>query len=179
MERALVIIDVQKDYFEGGRNELVNAVGAAENIKKLIKEFRKRKEPIIYIQHINTKPDAAFMVDGTDGIEISELILPQSTDLVIEKHYPNSFLQTSLENNLKDLKIQEIVVCGMMTHMCVDTTVRAAKGLGYGVTLVEDACATRNLIWDNQVITADIVQNVFMASLSGTFAKVCKVKNLI
>lgn len=178
MEKALIVVDVQKDYFEGGRNELVHAKEATGKVKKLIDAFRAKDEPVIYIQHINTRPGATFFIAGTDGIDISELIAPKSTDIIVEKHYPNSFLETTLQKHLNEMGVKKLVICGMMTHMCIDTTVRAAKGLGYEVTLVEDACATKNLVWNGELISAEVVQKVFMASLNGSFASICQEKDL-
>lgn len=179
MEKALIIIDVQNDYFEGGRNELVNVNEATLNIKKLIQVFRANGEPIIYIQHINTSPNASFFIKGTDGTKISDLIAPLSTDIIVEKHYPNSFLKTTLQEHLNKLGVKKLVICGMMTHMCIDTTVRAAKAMEYEVTLIEDACATKDLIWNQEIIPAEVVQKTFMASLNVSFAKICKVNDVI
>ena len=69
-------------------------------------------------------------------------------------------------------EITELVVCGMMTHMCVDTTVRAAKDLGYLVTLISDACATKDLEWNGRKLPASLINDVYMASLNGRFATV-------
>lgn len=179
MKRALLIIDVQNDYFEGGRNELVHTREATLNIQELITEFRAEGEPVIYIQHINTYPNASFFIDETDGIKISELIAPLSSDTVIVKHCPDSFQETPLREHLERLDIRELVICGMMTHMCVDTTVRAARGLGYNVTLVEDACATQDLKWNGELIPADVVQKTYMASMNASFATICKTQDLI
>ncbi len=91
---------------------------------------------------------------------------------MIEKHTPDSFYQTNLKSELDKKDIRHLVVCGMMTHMCVDTTVRATRSLGYDITLIEDACATRDLEWNNAVVPAPVVQAAFMASLSGSFAEI-------
>ena len=179
MGKALIIVDVQKDYFEGGRNELVGAKEATKKIKYLIDAFRAKNEPVIYVKHINNKPGATFFIAGTDGIEVSDLITPESTDLIVEKHSPNSFLGTSLQEHLVDMKIKKLVICGMMTHMCIDTTVRAAKGLEYEITVVEDACATKNLVWNGEIIPADYVQKIYMSSLNGSFANICQAKEVI
>jgi len=77
------------------------------------------------------------------------------------------------------MKIKKLVICGMMTHMCIDTTVRAAKGLEYEITVVEDACATKNLVWNGEIIPADYVQKIYMSSLNGSFANICQAKEVI
>ena len=171
MKEALLIIDVQNDYFPGGRCELYNTYEAEKRIISLIKESRILQRPIIYIQHINSA-DRTFFLEGTYGCEISERIKPQSEDKVIVKHYPNSFLNTELDSYLKEKEIKKLIVCGMMTHMCVDTTVRAAMDYGYKVDLVADACATKDLIIAGEVIPAETVQKTFLASLNGVFATI-------
>ena len=171
MKEALLIIDVQNDYFPGGTNELHNPYEAEERIRELIAESRECDRPVIYIQHINP-PDDYFFLEGTHGAEISDRIKPMDGDRIIVKNYPNSFLETELDEYLKTLEVDTLIVCGMMTHMCVDTTVRAAMDYGYQVKLVADACATMDLEIDGEVIPADIVQKAFIASLDGVFATV-------
>lgn len=93
-------------------------------------------------------------------------------DKVIVKYYPNSFHETELESYLKEKGIKKLIVCGMMTHMCVDTTVRAAMDYGYEIELVAEGCATMDLEISGEIIPAQIVQKVFLASLEGVFAKI-------
>lgn len=171
MREALVIIDVQNDYFPGGTCELYHAYEAEEKIQSLIQESRTQKRPIIYIQHINS-PDDTFFLENTYGCEISERIKPLPDDKVIVKYYPNSFYKTELDSYLKEKGIKKLIVCGMMTHMCVDTTVRAAMDYGYEVDLVADGCATMDLEISGEIIPAEIVQKTFLASLEGVFAKI-------
>lgn len=160
MHEALLIIDVQNDYFPGGACELCHAYDAENKIIQLIKESRKQKRPIIYIQHINP-PDDTFFLEGTYGCEISERIKPLPDDKVIVKYYPNSFCETELDAYLQEKDIKKLVVCRMMTHMCVDTTVRAAMDYGYEVELVADGCATMDLEISGEIIPAEIVQKTF------------------
>ena len=144
MREALLIIDVQNDYFPGGACELWNAYEAEKTIQALIKESRTLGRPVIYIQHINP-PEDTFFLEGSFGCEISERIKPQSDDKVIVKYYPNSFLETELDSYLKEKEIHKLIVCGMMTHMCIDTTVHAAMDYGYEVDLVANGCTTMDL----------------------------------
>lgn len=175
MKKALIVIDVQNDYFPGGKMELFEAEKALINVKKLVEEFRNKGDetPIYFIQHIADKGSSFFEKD-TLGCEIHEQIKPQANEKVIIKHYPNSFLGTNLQDELQKDKVSEVVVCGMMTHMCVDTTVRAAMDYGLKVTLISDACATKNLKYGDIVVEAGVVQVVYMASLQGRFAEVMK-----
>lgn len=176
-KEALLIIDVQNDYFPGGACELKNAHGAEKQIISLIEESRRIQRPIIYIQHINP-PDDTFFLEGTFGCEISERIKPRSGDKVIVKYYPNSFLKTELDSYLKENNIKKLVVCGMMTHMCVDTTVRAAMDYGYEIDLVADACATKDLEIQGEIIPAEIIQKTYLASLEGVFSNIVYRDNL-
>lgn len=179
MKTALALIDIQNDYFQGGRNELVNTEQTLVHVKQALSLFREEGLPIFHIQHINLQENAAFFLPDSDGVKIHEQIFPQTDEKIILKHTPDSFYQTELERRLKIRDISRLVICGMMSHMCIDTTVRTAKRLGYEVLLLCDACATKDLIWNNAVIPAENVHATFMASLQGTFAKVIETKELL
>jgi len=171
MREALLIIDVQNDYFPGGSNELVHPYEAENRIQELIADSRAIGRPVIYIQHFNP-PGDSFFLEGTKGAEISERIRPEKDDIIIVKRYPNSFLETELDACLKSLQADTLIVCGMMTHMCVDTTVRAAMDYGYQVKLVADACATMDLKLNGETIPADMVHKTFIAAMGGVFATI-------
>lgn len=172
MKTGLLLIDLQNDYFKGGKNELVQPEKAAEQAKRILEVFRKNDWPIFHVQHISTRSDAGFFAPDTIGVNFYKDVCPRGQEVVIVKHTPDSFHQTMLRDSLESQKVSHLVVCGMMTHMCIDTTVRSAKNWGYNVTLIEDACATMNLVWKEEVIPATVVQNVFCASLSGSFATI-------
>ncbi len=172
MKTALVLIDIQNDYFKNGRNELVGSEEACEKAFEILSYFRKNNLPVFHVRHTSLYSGATFFLPETYGAEIHEKLKPQENEIVIEKHFPDSFHETELKPKLDEKEIDHLVVCGMMTHMCVDTTVRAAKNFGYKVTLIEDACATKNLMHGNVEIPADVVQSAFMASLNKMFADV-------
>ena len=173
MKEALIIIDVQNDYFPGGSCELYRPLEAEKKIKELIDDSRASGRKIIYIQHINPPADY-FFIEGTDGVKISDRIKPAEEDKIIIKHYPNSFLETDLNEYLKSIGVEELIICGMMTHMCVDTTVRAAMDYGYSVKVVGDACATMDLAINGETVPADMVQKAYLAALDGVFATIIK-----
>jgi nicotinamidase-related amidase len=178
LKKALLIIDVQNDYFEGGKSELFNPLKALKNIEKVLAVFRQKNMMVIHVQHINKKEGAAFFLPNTDGALIHKNLKPQKNEFLIIKYAPSSFLETKLAEVLKDNDITEVVTCGMMSHMCIDTTVRACMDYGLKVTLLEDACATKNLCFREKIIPAKTIHAVFMASLDGTFAKVIKTDEL-
>jgi nicotinamidase-related amidase len=170
MARALLIIDIQNDYFPGGRFPLVGPVGAARSAARVLDRFRGSGEPVIHVQHVWDAEDAAFFQPGTPGIEIHELVAPAEGEPVVRKELPNAFLGTDLEARLRADGIDSLVVAGMMSSMCVDATVRAASDLGFGVTVVHDACAAPDLEFGGQSIDGRTVHATFMAALDGNYA---------
>lgn len=171
-ERALVIIDLQNDYFPGGRMELEGADAAAANAARALERFRKEGVPVIHVRHLSVRPGSTFFIPGTSGADIHAAVKPQGSEKVIEKNFPNSFRGTELERVLKDAGVKELVVAGMMTHMCVDASVRQAADLGYKVTLLGDACATRAQSFGGETVPARQVHAAFLAALNGFYAKV-------
>jgi nicotinamidase-related amidase len=172
MSRALVIVDIQNDYFPGGRCELVGAQQAAERAAHLLGGFRRRGEPVFHIQHVWDGEDAEFFAPGTPGVEINQAVSPLAGEPVVQKAYPNSFRETDLEQRLRDAGVSEVVVAGMMTSMCVDATVRAAADLGFGCTVAHDACATLDLEFGGRRIPAASVHGAFLAALGDGYATV-------
>lgn len=172
MKKALLIIDIQNDYFEGGRMTLVGAEEASVNANSILQKCREENIPVIYIQHINAREGAPFFLPDTDGINIHKNVKPLDNEKIIVKHWPNSFRETELLSYLNSLDIKELIICGMMTHMCIDTTVRAARDLGFTSLLIDDACATLNLKIKDRETKAKDVHNAFMAALNGAFATV-------
>ncbi len=164
---ALIIVDVQCDYFEDGLNPLYQPNKALKNIRQLLSVFREKKYPVIHVQHISERQDAPFFRPGSRGVEIHPTLSPLESEHVIVKHAPNSFYKTKLHATLKALGINKLVICGMMSHHCIDTTVRAGRELGYTITLVHDGCAAKSLEFCKEVIDPIWVQKVFMAALQG------------
>lgn len=170
--QALLIIDIQNDYFPGGRAKLVGPDAALANAEKLLRHFRREQKPVIHVQHINVREGATFFLSDTDGASIHERLTPTEGEHLVVKNYPNSFYKTNLLDIIKDNGITELVVCGMMTHMCIDTTVRAAKDHELPITLLSDACAAKDMEFEGERVPAAQVQATFMAALSGMFATV-------
>jgi nicotinamidase-related amidase len=165
MKTTLVLIDIQNDYFPGGRMELEGPLEAAYQARRLLDLFRGHHWPTVHIQHVSTRPGATFFLPETEGIQLHSTIAPLPGETILVKHFPNSFRETSLLDTLKGWEVERLVICGMMTHMCVDATTRAAADLGYPLLLVADACATRDLAYDNTKVPATQVQAAFLAAL--------------
>lgn len=170
--KALIIIDIQNDYFEEGKMPLVAPEAAAQNAKKILADFRLKNLPVIIVQHIASRPEGGFFLPNTLGAEIHASVKPLDTEKIVVKHYPNSFRETDLYEYLNKLDINDLVICGMMTHMCIDATTRAAKDLGYNCTVIGDACATCDLEIFGNVTEAKDVHNSFLSALNYFYAKV-------
>ena len=165
MTTALILIDIQNEYFPGGKNELEGPLEAAAQAGKLLDFFRQQKWPTVHIQHIATRPAARTFTAGTKGVKIHAAVAPLERETIIVKHFPNSFHETTLLEHLKGAGVEHLVICGMMTHMCVDASMRAGADLGFPVLLAEDACATRALEYGETKVPAQQVQAAFLAAL--------------
>ena len=112
------------------------------------------------------------MLPDTNGINIHKTLMPLTSETVITKHFPNSFRETGLEEFLVGQRVKHLILCGMMSHMCVDATVRAAFDLGFECVVPHDACTTGNLQFGDQVIDVPQVHGAFMAALGAVYAQV-------
>jgi len=171
-DTALLIIDIQNDYFPGGAMALEGAEAAGAKAGAALAACRARKLPVFHVRHLSVRPGATFFLPGTKGAEIHASVAPAAGEPVIEKNFPNSFRATDLKERLDRAGVKRLVVAGMMTQMCVDSSVRQAADLGYQVTLLADACATRAQSWGGQSVPAAQVQTAFLAALNGLFARV-------
>lgn len=178
MKTALLVIDIQNDYFPGGKFPLVNPEEAAKKAYQLLQCFREHSGRHIHIQHISLKPDATFFIKGDSGSDIHDLVAHFEGEPIVYKHYPNAFRETKLLEMLKEWEIERVVITGMMTHMCVDATARAAGDLGFQVVIAEDACATRDLQYGETTIPAELVHKAFLAALK-SYGKVMQSEEII
>lgn len=172
MQTALIIIDIQNDYFPGGKMELEGSPEAGLQAARLLDAFRAKGLPLVHVQHLSNRPGASFFLPDTEGANIHASVAPRAGETVMQKNFPNSFRATPLLEHLRGLGIDHLVITGMMTHMCVDATTRAAFDLGFSCSLAHDACATRALAFGDQRVAAAQVHAAFLAALSGLYAKV-------
>ncbi|MGD6940673.1 cysteine hydrolase family protein [Cytobacillus gottheilii] len=180
MSTALIIVDIQNDYFPNGKMELSNPEKAAANAAKVLEWFRQNnKENIFHVQHIAGSPELGFFLPDTEGAELHETVTPLEGENLIVKNFPNSFLKTDLESKLRDNGVTNVIVVGMMTHMCIDATVRAAVDLGFETTLIEDACATRELSYGDKSVPAEQVHYAFVSALASMYCKVSSTEDFL
>ncbi|HMK60920.1 MAG TPA: cysteine hydrolase family protein [Dissulfurispiraceae bacterium] len=179
MNTALVLVDIQQDYFPKGKMEVVGAVEASRVASRLLGHFREKKLPVVHVQHISTRAGATFFLPDTEGINFHKGVIPLSNEAVIKKHFPNSFCDTDLQEHLESKGIKVLVICGMMSHMCIDATVRAAFDRGYICTVAHDACATSNLFFNGIDIPAMHVHGAYMAALGAVYSKVLSAEEII
>lgn len=179
---ALLIIDVQNDYFKGGNMELVGYEAAGKNTKQVLEYFRTKNLPVIHIKHIATQEGATFFLPNTSGAEINSVVAPKEGEKIITKNYPNSFRETELLSYLQSKGIKNLVITGMMTDVCVDATVRAAMDLGFSNTVIGDAVATRDRELYGKTVTASDINRSYLAgmtALGNLYAKVVTTKEFL
>ncbi len=179
MQTALLVIDIQNDYFPGGAMELVGMTQAAARARTLLDAWRRARRPLFHVQHIALGPGAAFFRPETPGVEIHESVRPLPGEPVIQKHYPNAFRDTGLLETLTSAGVEELIICGAMSHMCIDASTRAAFDHGFACTVIHDACATRDLVFEGRTIPAEQVHGAFMAALGMRYARVVALKDFL
>ena len=139
---------------------------AAEKAGKMLSFFRNNDLPVVHIQHIGVQEGATFFLPETNGVEIHKSVAPLETEKVIIKNFPNSFRETDLLNYLKEKSISNLVICGMMTDVCVSSTTRAAMDFGFQNTIITDAVTTRDRELNGKMIPAQHVTESFLAGLN-------------
>lgn len=171
-DTALILVDIQKDYFDGGRWTLSKMDQASDNAARVLAHARNNGHLIVHIHHEMLSDDAPFFRPGTAGAEIHPKVAPKQGEEVFLKHAPNSFLNTPLHATLSTRGIKKVIIVGAMSQICIDATTRAASDFGYKVTLVHDACAARDAEFDGVAVPAAQVHAAFMSALSFAYATV-------
>jgi nicotinamidase-related amidase len=169
-KRALVLIDIQNDYFPGGKWPLSGIQPAADNAARLLAAARAKGDLVVHVRHEFPTPDAPFFAPGSDGGKFHSKVINLAGEPVVLKHHVNAFRETGLEELLDRHGVEEVVICGAMSHMCVDAGARAASDLGYKCVVVHDACATRDQEFEGVVVPAAQVHAAFMAALKFGYA---------
>jgi nicotinamidase-related amidase len=169
-KKALLVIDLQKDYFPGGKWTLDGIDLATANAVRLIASERDAGNLVVHVRHEFPTSDAPFFAQGSEGAEIHKDVQPISGETVILKNQVNSFRDTNLKDILDRNGIEEVVICGAMSHMCVDAATRAANDFGYRCTVIHDACASRDLEFNGVRVPAQQAHAAYMASLGFAYA---------
>lgn len=172
MNTALLLLAIQNDYFPNGKFALEKSLEVGAKTQMILKACREMKLLVIHVQHVSTRPNDKYLLPCTHGVEFHSSVQPLKHEPIIKKHYPNSFKDTSLFDRLKNNKIQNLIICGMTTHSTIDATVRAAYDFGFNNTVIHDACAARQLEFDNMIIPTQSVQSAFLAALQPIYANV-------
>jgi nicotinamidase-related amidase len=169
-ESTLILIDCQNTY-TGGVMELEGVQEALDEAAVLLERARSAGVPIIHVQH-DDGPGSLYDIEGQSGAIVPR-VAPQNGEPVVVKNFPNSFVQTDLDDVLKTANATNLVLAGFMTHMCVNSTARGAFSLGYAPTVVASATATRALpgIGDDTV-SAEAMQAASLAAMADLFAVV-------
>jgi nicotinamidase-related amidase len=178
-ETALLVIDIQQFYFEGGLVPLTGSVEAAAQARKVLAAFRARALPVIHVRHV---PNSVAIIDGEPAdpqYRIRPEVQPAAGEKIVSKRFANSFRETDLLESLRQNGITRVVIIGVQTHMCVEAASRAATDLGFDVVVVHDACATRPLQFGGRTVPADMVHAGALAAINGTYGRVIGVTELL
>jgi nicotinamidase-related amidase len=179
---AVVTIDIQLDYFPGGRFPLWRAGRALKRAARLLDWARDQGLPVIHVRHSSDRAGARFLLAGTPGIALHPGLGIREGETIVDKHFPSSFHQTDLEQQLRARGITTVIWAGMITWMCVDTTVRAAKDLGFDNFVASDATAAGPLLRNAGLpglVPPWRSQSAFLAALGAYHAQVLPVKAII
>jgi len=168
LKTALILVDIQEFYFPGGKMELVEPENASLNAREILHFFREKGMPVFHVRH-NFEP----------GGNIHENVKPIEGEKVISKDYPNSFRETELLAYLKQLEIEQLVIIGLQTHMCLEATTRAAADFGFKCIVIENACATRDLKYKDKIIIAEDVHFSTLSTLKGSYAEVLSLEEFL
>ena len=171
-DTALILVDIQNDYFAGGRWPVAKIDEVSANAARLLADARAAGDIILHVHHEIRSENAPFFTPGTNGAKIHETVTPKRNETKILKHFPNSFRETNLLAILQDKAIKRVTVCGAMSQMCIDATARAAADFGFEVTVVEDACGAKEQSFDGIDVPAEQVHATIMAALSSSYAKI-------
>jgi len=173
---ALLVIDIQAFYFEGGKVPLVEPEAAALKAGEVLGAFRRLGWPVVHVQHLPQGVDQPDPAIADPQYRIRPEVMPREGEKLMGKHFASSFRGTDLESWLRSQGVTRLVVVGMQTHMCVEAATRAAADLGFEVTVLHDACATRALRFGDTEVPAAHVHAATLAALSGSYAKVVSVE---
>lgn len=176
---ALLLIDIQNDYFPGGKCPLNGMEFASVQSAKLLASFREKGLTVIHVRHEFPASDAPFFLPNSEGSNIHVSVTPTANEPICLKHQINSFRNTNLKVVLDREGAEKLVIAGAMSHMCVDATARASYDFGYECTVVHDACATLDLKFNGVNVPSNHVHAASMAALSFAYARVITTDEMV
>ncbi|VDS08376.1 Streptothricin hydrolase [Paracoccus haematequi] len=178
-KRATIAVDIQNDYFPGGKFPLEGMEDAAAKARAVLDAARKRGDLIVHVRHEFADDSAPFFHPGSEGAGINPTAAPQGDEIVVTKNNVNAFKDTGLQRILDDNGVTDVVIVGAMSHMCIDAATRAASDLGYKTTVIADACATRDLEFQGTTVPAAQVHAAMMSGLAFGYATVTDAQDWI
>lgn len=171
MKRALLVIDVQNEYFTG-KMPVTYPESSFGNILRAIEFANDNRIPVVVIQHTAPQPDAQTFRKDSNEWRLHPQIEALHREVLIEKNLPGSFTGTELEQWLRDRDIDTVVIAGYMTQMCCDTTARQALHLGFSVEFLFDATGTLNISNYAGTVTAEVLHRAILVTQAMRFSKV-------
>lgn len=178
MKRALLVIDVQNEYFTG-KLPVSYPKGSLANVLKAMDAAQRYSVPVIVVQHTATAPDSPVFRKGSHEWELLPDVAKRHFDLMVEKNLPGSFTGTDLEKQLRERNIDTVVISGYMTQMCCDTTARQAFHLGFAVEFLSDATGTLGFSNDAGSVTDEELHRAILVTQQMRFSKVMKTDDWI
>jgi nicotinamidase-related amidase len=163
MKRALLVIDVQREYFDGAL-PISHPSGHLEQILRVMDEAAKARVPTAIIRHHQPDPESPIFRLNSDMWQLHREVEQRPRDVLIDKQLPGSFTGTDLGDWLKSVGADVVTISGYMTHMCCDTTARQAFHRGYQVEFLKDATGTLNVTNDAGSATAEELQNSILVA---------------
>lgn len=171
MKRALLVIDVQNEYFTG-KLPVTHPAGSLESIGRAMDAASAHGVPVIVVQHTVTAPSRPVFQRGTPEWALHPEVEKRPSDLLVEKTLPGSFTGTNLETWLREKDIDTLTISGYMTQMCCDTTARQAFHLGFAVEFLSDATGTLSLANDAGSVSAEELHRAILVTQGTLFSKV-------
>jgi nicotinamidase-related amidase len=166
IKTALLIVDIQNFYFPGEKPGLVNAEQASLNAREILNIFREKNQLVVHVRHQSNK-----------GFEIHKNVEPAPNEKIITKQEVNCFQGTDLLEYLKSNDISRLVIIGMQTQMCVEAAIRAGHDYGFECIVIPEACATRDLMFNNRVVKSEDVQTSTLATIAdGGYGEITDLK---
>ncbi|KAG1472293.1 hypothetical protein G6F56_001629 [Rhizopus delemar] len=181
-QEALIVVDVQNDYFPDGKFPTCSPIETAEACAQLIKKFREEEKEVVFVQHVPKEENGKvhpFFSPGTHGVEIHDSVKPLSTEKIITKYDMSGFVRTNLKEYLISKGVKKLIVVGMMIHNCVNATVYSGVDEGFDCIVVEEAVNTFDQPLNGKIIKAEQIKESFLAGIQFAYSKVYKLQEVL